>query len=114
MKGYFEALEEQGYYLIAEIGVNYYDIAAKNGISLLDAAKLMIKEVKECGLDAVKFQSYKAEKLAAKISPSYWDLSEESTRSQFELFKKYDLFGENEYKILKDYCDELGIPNSSQ
>ena len=109
MKGYFEALEEQGYYLIAEIGVNYYDIAAKNGISLLDAAKLMIKEVKECGLDAVKFQSYKAEKLAAKISPSYWDLSEESTRSQFELFKKYDLFGENEYKILKDYCDELGI-----
>ena len=68
----------------------------------MDAAKLMIKEVIECGLDAVKFQSYKAEKLAAKISPSYWDLSEESTRSQFELFKKYDLFGENEYKILKD------------
>lgn len=109
MKGYFEALEEQGYYLIAEIGVNYYDIAAKNGIPLLDAAKLMIKEAKECGLDAVKFQSYKAEKLAAKFSPSYWDLSEESTRSQFELFKKYDLFGENEYKILKDYCDELEL-----
>ena len=34
--------------LIAEIGVNYYDIATKFDISLMDAAKLMIKEAKEC------------------------------------------------------------------
>ena len=109
MKGYFEELEEKGYYLIAEIGVNYYDIANKYGISLMDAAKLMVKEAKQCGINAVKFQSYKAEKLASKFSPAYWDLNEESTTSQFELFKKYDIFGENEYKILKKYCDTLGI-----
>ncbi|MCI8669509.1 MAG: acetylneuraminic acid synthetase [Lachnospiraceae bacterium] len=109
MKGYFEELEEQGYYLIAEIGVNYYDIAVKNEITLLDAAKLMISEAKQCGINAVKFQSYKAEKLASKVSPAYWDLSEECTKSQFELFKKYDLFGESEYKILKEYCDKLEI-----
>ncbi|MDE6252012.1 MAG: N-acetylneuraminate synthase family protein [Lachnospiraceae bacterium] len=106
---YFEELEEQGYYLIAEIGVNYYDIADKKGISLLEAAKLMVKEAKQCGINAVKFQSYKAEKLASKHSPAYWDLNEESTQSQYELFKKYDIFGESEYGILKEYCDNLDI-----
>ena len=43
--------------LIAEIGVNYYDIATKLDISLMDAAKLMIKEAKDAGIHAVKFQS---------------------------------------------------------
>ena len=52
--------------LIAEIGVNYYDIATKFDISLMDAAKLMIKEAKDAGIHAVKFQSYKAGTLAAK------------------------------------------------
>ena len=36
--------------LIAEIGVNYYDIATKFDISLMDAAKLMIKEAKDAGM----------------------------------------------------------------
>ena len=81
-------------FLIAEIGVNFYDIAEKEGISDMDAAKLMIDEAKSCGVDAVKFQSYKAETIASKNSPAYWDLSEEPTTSQFELFKKFDKFVE--------------------
>jgi len=95
--------------LIAEIGVNYYDIAAKEGISNLDAAKLMIKEAKEAGIHAVKFQTYKAGTLAAKASPYYWDITEEPTRSQYELFQKFDSFGYAEYLELKEYSDELGI-----
>lgn len=95
--------------LIAEIGVNYYDIATKMGISLMDAAKLMIKEAKEAGIHAVKFQTYKAGKLAAKKSPSYWDTTEESTTSQYELFSKFDNFGKAEYQELKNYCDVLDI-----
>lgn len=95
--------------LIAEIGVNYYDIAKKYDISLMDAAKLMIKEATEAGIHAVKFQSYKAGTLAAKESPSYWDTTEEPTTSQYELFQKFDHFGKDEYKELKQYCDSLGI-----
>ncbi len=53
-------------FLIAEIGVNYYDIAQKEDISNMDAAKLMIKEAKLAGADAVKFQSYKADTIASK------------------------------------------------
>lgn len=96
-------------FLIAEIGVNFYDIAKKEGISDMEAAKLMIDEAKSCGVDAVKFQSYKAETIASKNSPSYWDLSEEPTTSQFELFKKFDKFGADEYRELAEYCESRKI-----
>ena len=96
-------------FLIAEIGVNYYDIAKKEKITNMDAAKLMIKEVKESGCDGVKFQTYKAETIASRNSPAYWDLNEEPTKSQFELFKKFDSFGNEEYKELANYCKKLGI-----
>lgn len=95
--------------LIAEIGVNYYDIAAKLGISLMDAAKFMILSAKNAGIHAVKFQTYKAETLASKYSPSYWDTEEEPTKSQYELFKKFDAFGEKEYKELSSYCESINI-----
>lgn len=55
-------------FLIAEIGVNFYDIAREEEMSDMEAAKLMIDEAKKCGVDAVKFQSYKAETIASKNS----------------------------------------------
>jgi sialic acid synthase SpsE len=100
---------EGKFVLIGEIGVNYYDIAKKLNITPMDAAKLMVKEAKESGIHAVKFQTYKANTLAAKESPSYWDTTEESTTSQYELFKKFDSFSYNEYKELYDYCKNLDI-----
>ncbi|MCR4685634.1 MAG: N-acetylneuraminate synthase family protein [Lachnospiraceae bacterium] len=95
--------------LIAEIGVNYYDIAAKEGITPMEAAKEMIDAAKEAGIHAVKFQTYKAGTLAAKASPSYWDTTEEPTTSQYELFQKFDSFGEAEYRELADHAKETGI-----
>lgn len=95
--------------LIAEIGVNYYDIATERGITPIEAAKLMCLEAKDAGIHAVKFQTYKAENLAAKESPSYWDTTEEPTTSQRELFKKFDSFGEREYEELAKYCEDIGI-----
>jgi sialic acid synthase SpsE len=104
-----DRIESGKFTLIAEIGVNYYDIAAERGISNMEAAKLMCREAKDAGIHAVKFQTYKAETLAAAESPSYWDTSEEPTMSQRELFKKFDSFGEAEYREIADYCSELGI-----
>ena len=95
--------------LIAEIGVNYYDIAVKEGITPMQAAKLMIKEAKSAGIHAVKFQTYKAENLAVKESPSYWDISEESETSQYGLFKRFDSFGKEEYEELARYCEKMEI-----
>lgn len=95
--------------LIAEAGVNYYDIARKEGITPLEAAKLMILKAKEAGIHAIKFQTYKAETLAVKASPAYWDRSEEAEATQYSLFKKYDAFGEKEYDALYQYGESLGI-----
>jgi N-acetylneuraminate synthase len=88
-------------YIIAEAGVNHE--------GSMDLAKRLIDEAKEGGAHAIKFQTYKAETIASKESPSYWDTSKEKTTSQFELFKKYDSFWKNEYVALKEYCDQAGI-----
>ena len=52
-------------YIIAEIGVNHE--------GSLDRAKKLIRLAKDGGADAVKFQTYKADNLASKNSPAYWD-----------------------------------------
>ena len=104
-----EKIKNNKFVLIAEIGVNYYDIATKMNISPMEAAKLMVKEASEAGIDAVKFQTYKANTLTVKDSPSYWDTTEESTKTQYELFKKFDKFSYEEYKEIKEYCDSLNI-----
>ena len=88
-------------YVIAEIGVNHEGD--------MDLAKRLIRESKEAGAHAAKFQAYKAEKIASKNSPAYWDTSKEPTDSQFKLFKKYDGFGEHEYIELSKYCQSIGI-----
>jgi len=88
-------------YVIAEIGVNF-----ENNFS---RAKKIIKLAKKGGADAVKFQSYKAEKIACKNSPYYWDLKKVAIKSQYKLFKKFDKFGFKEFLLLKKYCDKLKI-----
>ncbi len=96
-------------FVIAEIGVNYYDIAKRDQIDPLDAAKNMITAAADAGADAVKFQTYKAEKLASRYSPAYWDTSKEKTQSQYELFKKFDSFGEDEYRELARFSRERRV-----
>lgn len=96
-------------YVIAEAGVNFYDTARQRGVSPLEEALFYVEQAKKAGIHAIKFQSYKADTIAAKNSPAYWDLSEESTTSQYELFKKFDSFGKKEYQKLCDYCHQMDI-----
>jgi len=88
-------------YIIAEAGVNHEGD--------INVAKRLIDEALEGGADAIKFQTYKADTLASKNSPSYWDLSKEPTKSQYELFQKYDTFWKREMQELQKYCDAAGI-----
>lgn len=100
-------------YVIAEMGVNFYDTAKVMGISPLAAAKLYIDKAAEAGVDCAKFQSYKAGTIVSKNSPAYWDTSKESTKTQYELFLKYDSFGKSEYCELSDYAHSRGMDFTS-
>ena len=51
--------------LIAEAGVNHE--------GNLDTAKRLIAEATEGGADVIKFQTYRADTLASRHSPAYWD-----------------------------------------
>ncbi len=88
-------------YIIAEAGVNHEGD--------MELAKRLIREAKIGGADAIKFQTYKAEKIASINSPAYWDVNKENTTSQYELFQKYDSFGEDEFKTLSDFCKSIEI-----
>lgn len=88
-------------YIIAEAGVNH-ECKIKLATKYIDLCK-------KYGADAIKFQTYKAEKIASEFSPAYWDLNEEKSESQYKLFKKYDKFEYDDYKLLKEKCDKEKI-----
>ena len=100
-------------YLIADMGVNFYDTARALSISPLEAAKLYIDKAAEAGIDCAKFQSYKAGTIVSKNSPAYWDTTKEPTKTQYELFLKYDSFGEKEYQELCNYTHAKGMDFTS-
>lgn len=80
--------------------------AACNHMCQLDLAKKMIDLAIEAGVDAIKFQTYKAERLARKEAKTYW---EGQKISQIDYYKKLDKFGEKEYDELFKYAATKGI-----
>lgn len=86
---------------ILEAGVNH-DGDFDKAIELIHAAS-------QTGADFIKFQTYTSDKIAARVSPSYWDLREESTTSQIELFSKYDVFSVEDYYRLAAESSKFGI-----
>ena len=100
-------------YLIAELGVNFYDTARAEGISPMEAAKRYVDGVAEAGCDCAKFQSYKAGTIVSKNSPAYWDTTKEPTKTQYELFRKHDSFGEAEFAELCEYSHSKGLDFTS-
>lgn len=86
---------------VAEVGVNHEGV--------LESAEEHIWAAAAAGATAVKFQAYKADRIASKVSPSYWDTSKESETSQFNLFSKYDKFELSDYKKLARVCKDAGV-----
>lgn len=88
--------------IIAEAGVNHNGEKDK-AFSLIDAAA-------NAGVDAVKFQTFDAARLAAASAPkaAYQKATTEVTESQYEMLKKLEL-PESWHVELKQYAQQLGI-----
>jgi N-acetylneuraminate synthase/N,N'-diacetyllegionaminate synthase len=100
VKNFFSQLSKT--YIIAEIGVNH------NGS--LSLAKEMILSAKNSGADAVKFQTYSAERLVAPGTPKvkYQEDSSSSNETHFEMLKKLEL-SKNDHIELFEFCKKNEI-----
>jgi N,N'-diacetyllegionaminate synthase len=89
-------------FIIAEAGVNH------NGS--LELAKKMIDAAVESGADAVKFQTFKTEKIICRYAPKakYQMNTTTVDESQFEMLKKLEL-DEAAHQALIDYCEKSNI-----
>ena len=85
-------------YFIAEIGVNH-----NRDMKL---AKKMINEAKKSGANAVKFQTFKADRLVTPNTPKveYQKNTTSLKESHYDMIKSLELSSEN-HKILKRYCE---------
>ncbi len=81
--------------------------AASNHMCDLDLAKKMISEAAAAGADAIKFQTYKADRLVTSLAESYWKYP--GGTSQLDYYKQLDKFDEKEYSILFEYAKDRGI-----
>ena len=94
--------EKQPCFIIAEAGVNH------NGS--VELAKELIDTAKDAGVDAVKFQTFKAEKVVVKDAQKA-EYQKETTNigeSQYEMIKKLELT-EYDFSELVDYTKDKDI-----
>jgi len=90
--------DERAVFVIAE--------AANNHMCSIEMAKDMIDRAVDSGANAIKFQTYKAEKLARKGATLYWNGKE---TSQVEYYSRLDKFEEKDYRELFRYAKTKGI-----
>ena len=76
----------------------------------LEMAKRLVQVAAEAGADAVKFQSFKAERLVSLSAPKaeYQCLATDGAESQFEMLRKLEL-DEAAHEILLQLSKSLGI-----
>jgi len=91
----------QPVYVIAECGANHEGD--------IETAEQMIVQAARGGASCVKFQTYTAGKLVTRTAPRYWQDPEVNAEIQYDLFDRYDKFGEAEWRQLINKAKESGI-----
>ena len=89
-------------YIIAEIGSNH-----NRDINI---AKQLIDHAADAGVDAVKFQTFKAERIVSKFAPKadYQKTTTGDEESQFEMIKALELPPDAHRKLMQ-HCREKDV-----
>ncbi len=89
-------------FVIAEAGINHNG-DVNRALEMIDVAKV-------CGVDAIKFQTFKTEELIydKKLEYTYYSQGKKFTESMQKLFKKYELKNKDWYR-LKEECNSKNI-----
>lgn len=89
-------------YVVAEVGINH------NGD--LTLAMKSVRAAAECGADAVKFQTFRAEEFIAdrNLTHTYMEGGKTITENAFTMFERLEL-PRAWHRALMDYCASLGV-----
>lgn len=85
---------------------------ATNHNNKLELGLRLIKEAAEAGADALKVQTYSADKLVTKTAPLFWEMDnkeKKATGTQYEKYSTVDKLSKEAYFEMKKYADSLGI-----
>jgi N,N'-diacetyllegionaminate synthase len=89
-------------FIIADAGVNH-NRSLELALRLVDVAR-------QAGADAVKFQTFKAEKIVSPVAPKaeYQIANTQSSESQLEMVKALELTFD-EFRSVRDYCQRRNV-----
>lgn len=89
-------------FIIAEAGVNHNG-SAELGFEMVNCAE-------RAGVDAIKFQTFKTERVVSRFAATaqYQRIGHTSNQSQFEMLNKLELSKED-FRSIKDHCENSKI-----
>jgi N-acetylneuraminate synthase len=91
--------EDHAPFVIAEAGVHH-----GNSVEL---AKEYVTQARIAGAHAIKFQTYRASRLAARWAPTYW--VDDAGRSQYDIFAERDRMTAEGYRRIAEHARDVGI-----
>lgn len=88
-------------FIIAELGCNFEGD--------LDRAEQMIRRAAQAGADAIKFQTFTADKLTTRKAEKFWDIEGCPGETQYEEFEQMPKLSPAEYRRMANVARAAGV-----
>lgn len=96
-----EEITAEGVFIITEVGCNFEGDFGR--------AVEMVHATADAGADAVKFQTFVAERLASRSAEKFWEIEGCPGRTQLDEFRQMPSLSADEYLRLKETAEKRGL-----